>query len=90
MSFFFYACIAIHSKRTFSFEENFFKTIHDESDCDLNLEEDDLNKKLLPNIGDFVVVGGVVEWLKRRARDQHSLGSKPTRAILLCLGKDTL
>ena len=28
-------------------------------------------------------VGGVVEWLKRRARDQHCLGSKPTRAILL-------
>ena len=25
-----------------------------------------------------------VEWLKRRARDQHSLGLKPTRAILLC------
>ena len=30
------------------------------------------------------VVGSVVEWLKRRDRDQHSLGSKPTRAILLC------
>ena len=28
--------------------------------------------------------GSVVEWLKRRARDQHGLGSKPTRAILLC------
>ena len=26
----------------------------------------------------------VVEWLKRRARNQHGLGSKPTRAILLC------
>ena len=26
----------------------------------------------------------VVEWLKRRVRDQHGLGSKPTRAILLC------
>ena len=26
----------------------------------------------------------VVEWLKRWARDQHGLGSKPTRAILLC------
>ena len=26
----------------------------------------------------------MVEWLKRRPRDQHSLGSKPTRAILLC------
>ena len=25
-----------------------------------------------------------VEWLKRRARDQHGLGSKLTRAILLC------
>ena len=30
------------------------------------------------------VVGSVVEWLKHRARDQHGLGSKPTRAILLC------
>ena len=29
-------------------------------------------------------IGIVVEWLKRRARDQHGLGSKPTRAILLC------
>ena len=28
-------------------------------------------------------VGSMVEWLKRRARDQHRLGSKPTRAILL-------
>ena len=26
----------------------------------------------------------MVEWLKRRARDQHGLGSKPTHAILLC------
>ena len=30
------------------------------------------------------LVGSVVEWLKRRARNQHGLGSKPTRAILLC------
>ena len=30
------------------------------------------------------VVGSVVEWSKRRACDQHGLGSKPTRAILLC------
>ena len=59
---FFCACIAIHSKRTFSFKENFFKTIRDESDCDLSSKEDDLNKKQLPNIGDFVVVGSVVEW----------------------------
>ena len=29
-------------------------------------------------------VGSVVEWLKRRAHNQHGLGSKPTRAILLC------
>ena len=29
--------------------------------------------------------GSVVEWLKRRARDQHGLGSKITCAILLCL-----
>ena len=25
----------------------------------------------------------MVEWLKRRAHNQHGLGSKPTRAILL-------
>ena len=29
-------------------------------------------------------VGSVVEWLEHRARDQNGLGSKPTRAILLC------
>ena len=27
-------------------------------------------------------VGSVVEWLKRRACDEHGLGSKPTLAIL--------
>ena len=26
----------------------------------------------------------MVEWLKCQAHDQHSLGSKPTHAILLC------
>ena len=26
----------------------------------------------------------MVEWLKRRARDQHGLSSKPTRTNLLC------
>ena len=26
----------------------------------------------------------MVEWLKRRAYDQHGLGSKPIHAILLC------
>ena len=31
------------------------------------------------------IVGSVVEWLKRRAREQHGLGSKPIRAIMLCL-----
>ena len=29
------------------------------------------------------IVDWVVEWLKRRAYDQHGLGSKPTDAILL-------
>ena len=29
-------------------------------------------------------VGSVVEWLKRRGRDRHGLGPKPTCAILLC------
>ena len=32
-----------------------------------------------------IYVGSVVEWLERRAYDQHGVGSKPTRAILLCL-----
>ena len=32
-------------------------------------------------------VGSVVEWLRRRAYDQHGLGSKPTRAVLLCSWK---
>ena len=30
------------------------------------------------------IVGSVVEWLKRRDRDRHDLGSKPNRTILLC------
>ena len=29
-------------------------------------------------------VGSLVEWLKRPAYDQHGVGSKLTRAILLC------
>ena len=29
-------------------------------------------------------VGSVVEWLKRRAYDQHGLGSKPNHALLFC------
>ena len=32
----------------------------------------------------MMTIGSVVEWLKRHAYDQHGLGSKPTRAILLC------
>ena len=28
-------------------------------------------------------LGSVVKWLKRRARDQNGLGSKPTHIILL-------
>ena len=34
--------------------------------------------------GRGVVIGRVVECLERRAYDQHGLGSKLTRAILLC------
>ena len=30
------------------------------------------------------IVGSVVEWLERRNCDRLGLGSKPTRAILLC------
>ena len=40
-------------------------------------------KLALANKENFVL-GSVVEWLKRRARDQHGLDSKPTRALLLC------
>ena len=36
-------------------------------------------------ISEKFVVGSVVDWLKRRVHDHRSLGSKPTRAILLCL-----
>ena len=36
------------------------------------------------NLYFFLFVGSVVEWLKRRARDQHGLDSKPTHAVLLC------
>ena len=32
----------------------------------------------------YTIIGSVVEWLKHRTNDQHGLGSKPTRAILLC------
>ena len=31
-----------------------------------------------------IFVHSLVKWLKRRACDQHGLGSKLTRAILLC------
>ena len=30
-------------------------------------------------------VGSVVKWLKCPTHDQHGLGSKPSRTILLCL-----
>ena len=36
------------------------------------------------NYSVLIIVGSVVEWLKHRADDRHDLGSKPTRAILLC------
>ena len=32
----------------------------------------------------YKLVGSVVEWLKHWTDDQHSLGLKPTCAILLC------
>ena len=34
--------------------------------------------------------GMLVEWLKRRACDQHGLGSKPTCTVLLFLERDAL
>ena len=37
-----------------------------------------------------IFVGSMVEWLKRRAYNQHGLSSKPLRAILLCFWKDNL
>ena len=30
-------------------------------------------------------IGSVVEWLNRRGHGHYDLGSKPTRAILMCL-----
>ena len=36
------------------------------------------------NIDNRDLGGSMIEWLKGRARDQHDLGSKSTRAILLC------
>ena len=33
---------------------------------------------------EIAFIGSVDEWLKRRDCDEHGLGSKPTRAILLC------
>ena len=30
------------------------------------------------------IVGGVIEWLKHHAHDQHGLGLKPSHTILLC------
>ena len=36
-----------------------------------------------PDVVDIKNIG-MVEWLKRRAYDQNGLGSKPTRAVLLC------
>ena len=32
----------------------------------------------------YLIVGSVVEWLKRPECDRHGLASKPTCAILLC------
>ena len=32
----------------------------------------------------FLLVGELAAWLKHWTDDQHSLGSKPTCAILLC------
>ena len=32
----------------------------------------------------LLLLVGSVEWLRRRTCDQHSLSSKPTRAILMC------
>ena len=41
-------------------------------------------KKHKKVVGSVNNVGSVVEWLKPRAYNEHGLGSKPTRAILLC------
>ena len=37
-----------------------------------------------------MAIGSVVEWLECCNCDRDRLDLKPTRAILLCLGKDTL
>ena len=41
-------------------------------------------------LSEYLNVGSVVKQLKRRDCDQHGLGSKSTRTILLCPWKDTL
>ena len=46
-------------------------------------ESSRITKKYINNIY-FITVSSLVEWLKHRTDDQHSLGSKPTCAILLC------
>ena len=52
----------------------------------LNFQLNDHNYKKMNFIRkSWSSVGSVVEWLKRRDCDRHGLGSKPTRAIPLCL-----
>ena len=46
-----------------------------------------LNCKLLNREINFIKINSVIEWLKRRAYVRQGLGSKSTRAILLCPGE---
>ena len=56
----------------------FFLPKNDDTDTD---KDDGNDVNCIP---DNLFIGSVVEWLKHRTDDQHGLGSKPTRAILLC------
>ena len=68
--------------------EKFWSEVGDYKDASglnpfLELYQCAISVLILPHLNPEIV-GSVVEWLKRRARVQHSLDSKPTRAILLC------
>ena len=54
------------------------------SACPLKINCNVLYKFRVIYITYFTQVGSVVEWLERRAHDQHGRGLKLTRTILLC------
>ena len=67
------SCKDVHKKFTLTYETSLI------NDLVLNSKLDQMSLIISKSF-----VGSAVERLKRRARDQHGLDSKPTRAILLC------